>query len=88
MREALATGIPVIANKTGMLPEFIDDGQSGLLFNDNPQDLAEKILKLAGDEALRKQIAATAAAKAREDFSLERQVSAVEAFYAKLLQHR
>jgi glycosyltransferase involved in cell wall biosynthesis len=88
MREALAMGIPVIANNTGMLPEFIDDGQSGLLFNDNPQDLAEKILKLAGEEALRKTIGATAAARAKEDFSLERQVSAVETFYTGLLQRR
>ena len=81
-------GIPVIANNTGMLPEFIDDGQSGLLFNDNPQDLAERTLKLAGDESLRKRIGATAATKARENFSLERQVNGVEAFYARLLQHR
>ena len=88
MREALAMGIPVIANNTGMLPEFIDDGQSGLLFNDNPQDLAEKILKLAGDEELRKRIADTAAARAQEQFSLERQVSGVEAFYASLLKQQ
>jgi glycosyltransferase involved in cell wall biosynthesis len=86
MREALAMGVPVIANNTGMLPEFIEDGHSGLLFNDNPQDLAEKILNLVSDEALRKAIGATASARAREDFSLERQVSGVEAFYANLLQ--
>jgi hypothetical protein len=50
--------------------------------------MALKILKLAGDEALRKKVGGAAAAKARKDFSLERQVSGVEAFYAKLLQHR
>jgi glycosyltransferase involved in cell wall biosynthesis len=88
MREALAMGVPVIANNIGMLPELIDDGQSGLLFSDNPQDLAEKILKLAGDASLRKTIAAAAAAKAKDDFSLERQVSAIEAFYASLLARR
>jgi glycosyltransferase involved in cell wall biosynthesis len=86
MREALAMGIPVIANHTGMLPEFIDEGQSGFLFNDNPQDLAEKMLRLAGDEGLRKRVGATAATRAKEQFSLERQVSGVEAFYAGLLK--
>jgi len=86
MREALAMGIPVIANHTGMLPEFIDDGQSGLLFNDNPPDLAEKILRLAGHEALRRKIGSAAAALAQHQFSLERQVSAVEAFYVSLLK--
>lgn len=88
MREAMAMGIPVIANNNGMLPELIDDGQSGLVFNDNPQDLAEKILRLAGDQALRSRMGNTAAAKAKADFSLERQVSSVEAFYARLLQQR
>jgi glycosyltransferase involved in cell wall biosynthesis len=88
MREALAMGIPVIANNTGMLPELIGDGQTGLLFNGNPRDLADKILNLADDEALRKRIGDAAAARACEDFSLERQASAVEAFYARLLQHR
>lgn len=88
MREALAMGVPVIANNVGMLAEFIDDGQSGLLFNDNPEDLADRILKLAGDAELRKQIGAAAAAKAKEVFSLERQVSAVEAFYSSLIQRR
>lgn len=86
MREALAMGIPVIANNTGMLPEFFDDGQSGLVFNDNAQDLAAKILKLAGDESLRKRMGANAAARAKEDFSLERQVAAVEQFYTSLPQ--
>lgn len=86
MREALAMGVPVIANNVGMLPEFIEHGKSGLLFNDNPEDLADRILKLAGDEVLRKQIGATAAARAAEDFSLERQVSGVEAFYQHLIQ--
>jgi len=86
MREALTMGIPVVANNIGMLPEFIDDGQSGLVFNDNAQDLAAKILKLAGDESLRKRMGANAAARAKEDFSLERQVAAVEQFYTSLLQ--
>ncbi len=88
MREALAMGIPVIANKTGMLPEFIDDGQSGFLFNDNPQELAQRILTLAADQALRKRMGDTAAARAREDFSLERHVSGVEKFYEELLRRR
>jgi L-malate glycosyltransferase len=86
MREALAMGVPVIANNTGMLPEFIEDGKSGLLFNDDPQDLAEKILKLACDESLRKNLGVAAAARAKEDFSLERQVTDVEAFYLRLLR--
>jgi glycosyltransferase involved in cell wall biosynthesis len=86
MREALAMGIPVIANHTGMLPEFIDDGQSGFLFNDNSQELAEKILKLASDDSLRKAIGTAAATRAQQEFSLDQQVAGVEAFYKSLIQ--
>lgn len=86
MREALAMGIPVIANHTGMLPEFIDDGQSGFLFNDNSQELAEKILKLASDDSLRKAMGTAAATRAQQEFSLEQQVAGVEAFYKSLIQ--
>jgi len=88
MREALAMGLPVIANNIGMLPEFIEEGQSGLVFKDNPHDLAEKILRLAGDEALRRKMGDNAAARAMVDFSLEQQVSTFEEFYARLLQQR
>ncbi len=42
--EALSSGTPVIASNTGGIPDFIQDGVNGLLFEPgNPDDLANKI---------------------------------------------
>jgi len=51
MLEAMACGVPTIANKASSNPEAIKDG--GLLYNYNdPLDLAEKIVELLNDEKL------------------------------------
>lgn len=42
--ESFSIGTPVIASRIGGLPELVEDGKSGLLFEPgNPDDLAEKI---------------------------------------------
>ena len=42
--EALAHGLPVIASRIGSLPEMIEDGKTGLLFEaGNATDLAQKM---------------------------------------------
>ena len=42
--ELLANNVPIIAAKTGGIPDFIRDGSNGLLFHQgNPEDLAAKI---------------------------------------------
>ena len=53
--EALACGLPVIASDIGSLPEFVQHGQTGLLFRPgDPADLARQIrLALSHPEKLR-----------------------------------
>lgn len=52
--EALACGIPVVTTALPSLPELVVDGVSGLVAkNRDPDDLAEKIERLAGDAELR-----------------------------------
>ena len=47
MQEAQASGIPVIGSHTGGIPDVIEDGTTGLIFDEsNPEDLAEKICML------------------------------------------
>src|SRR5262249_47550975 len=52
--EAMATGLPVVASRTGPIPEIVDDGVSGLLVPvREPPALAESILALLTDESRR-----------------------------------
>lgn len=48
--EAFASGKPVIASNIGSLPETVQDGNTGFLFEPgNPEDLAGKIARLLDD---------------------------------------
>lgn len=54
--EAMACAVPVISTPVGVMPELIDDGQNGLLFNWDADALAGNILLLLSDEDLRQRI--------------------------------
>jgi glycosyltransferase involved in cell wall biosynthesis len=52
--EAMQVGLPIVATRGGARSEIIADGVNGLLVEEqNPRDLAEKILRLADDPELR-----------------------------------
>jgi glycosyltransferase involved in cell wall biosynthesis len=77
--EARAFGCPVIGTSVGGIPTSITDGVDGLLVPpEDPAALAEAILRLAGDEQLRRQLIAAGYATARR--------STVEAFAAGLAE--
>lgn len=78
--EAMQVGIPVIGSDAGGVPEIIEHGQTGLLFESwNAASLAQALKRLYLDPDLRKRIAAAGKRKARENFDLEKQ-------YQKVLQ--
>jgi glycosyltransferase involved in cell wall biosynthesis len=55
--EAMQAGLPVVTTRRASIPEIIQDGVNGLLVEEqNPSDLAEKILQLAGDPGLRERM--------------------------------
>lgn len=85
VREMMAMGKPVLVAQRGILPEIIEDGMSGLVINDNSENLAQAILKLARDKLLIEKLGKNARDKAIKDFNLERQAERLEGFYRRLL---
>ena len=85
LREAMAMGKPAIVADRGMLPELVEDGVTGWVVKDHPEELANAVLKLLKDPDLRAAMSKAAFEKARKDFRLDRQAEAVEAFYQELI---
>lgn len=87
VREALASGVPVIAADTGVTRELIKDGETGWVTAQHANALAEAVEQLLTmDPAARATMATRAAADARERFCRVRQAEKVIHFY-KRLQH-
>jgi len=85
LREAMAMGKPVIVANRGMLPELVEDGVSGLVVNDTPEELARAVLYLLHHPERREALGKAAYQKAHRDFRLDRQVEAVEKFYQEMI---
>lgn len=55
--EALASGVPFVGSRVGMVPDVITDGHDGLLTQiEDPTGLAEGVLKLIADPGLRERL--------------------------------
>lgn len=82
--EAMASGLPVIAPKIGGAAEIVRNGVSGLHFTaGDPADLAEKIMRLAGDRALRQSLTSGGLARAAE-FDIRTMTETLRRLYSRL----
>ena len=57
--EAMACGVPVVAENRGGYTEFVEHGRTGYLFNDN-DEAVRQVMTLKESEALRQEIGAIA----------------------------
>jgi len=84
--EAMATGRPVVATKSGGVPEVVVDGQTGLLVPPNDDAvLAAAIETLLIDRKCAQQMGVAGLARARELFSTDRVAQQVQELYRRIL---
>jgi glycosyltransferase involved in cell wall biosynthesis len=87
--EGMAAGLPVVATSVGGAAEVIDDGATGLLtVPGNAAALAESVLRLAGDDHLRRRLADASRTRAFECFSEDRMHDEYARIYEALLGAR
>jgi hypothetical protein len=71
--EAFSAGVPVLAFRSGGIPEIIEDGVTGVLCAPTPQDLATKLLEVCSSgDALLEGISANAQLAFQARFTLDR----------------
>ncbi|MEW6486597.1 MAG: glycosyltransferase family 4 protein [Thermodesulfobacteriota bacterium] len=84
--DALLAGKPVVATRTGGIPEIIQDGVHGLLVPPrDPAALAEAVLRLLEDGALAARLASAGQERVRNRFGVGAMVQGNLAVYRELL---
>ncbi len=85
VREAMAMGKPAIVSTAGMLPEIVEDGVDGLVFDATPEDLERKLRRVLDNPEETRSMGKQALKKARAVYSLEAQAKAVLKIYNDVL---
>lgn len=68
--EAMSVGLPVIATKNAALPELIDEGKTGILVNNEPENIAKEIMGMIQNREMASKLG-NAAKKYVEDNSFD-----------------
>ncbi|MCM8787658.1 MAG: glycosyltransferase [Candidatus Omnitrophica bacterium] len=86
--EALASGVPVIATKHNGIPEVVIDGKTGFLVDEfNIEAMAEKMIILAKNSLLAKEMGNAASEYVRENFSLEKSSKSLQELLEKIVKN-
>jgi glycosyltransferase involved in cell wall biosynthesis len=84
--EAMACGKPVIASRTGGIPEQVDDGRTGLLFESGDvEGLRQAIQTLVLDPERRRFMGYAARQRVEEHFSLDHHCTRLTALYQEAI---
>ncbi|MGC4006160.1 MAG: glycosyltransferase [Pirellulales bacterium] len=87
--EAQATGVPVVAVRVGSIPSTVIDGQTGYLANPGDGDaLADKVVRLLANPALRETLGRQARENVIAHWSLERMVCGYEDLLTNLYEQK
>ncbi len=78
--EAASQGLGCVATEISGIPEFISDGQTGVLVKPRePEKLAAALAALIGDPSRRETLGKAAAQRVRADFALDRGIDRIAA---------
>jgi glycosyltransferase involved in cell wall biosynthesis len=84
--EAMACGVPVIANKVGFVKDYIRPPRNGLFFTGRDSyDLAKKIMLLTSDPDLRHKISAVARKFVEKEFDWDKTAKQLEEIFEDMI---
>ncbi len=87
--EAMAAGVPVVATRSGAIPEMVRDGHTGFLVGKNdPRALAQSILKLLHDDELREKMGRAGRSWVHENFDWDKRAENIYKSYSALCNIR
>lgn len=85
--EAMAMEVPVVATRTGGIPEMIEPGKEGMLVPKGSADeMVKSMVKLLQDSNLQKDMGKRGRERVLKDFSFDARVKCLEKTYEELCQ--
>lgn len=85
--EGMAAGLPIVASRIGGIPEVVRDGENGILVEaGDVKALANGLLTLLSDEAIRKRFGEASMERVRANFLLSDTLRKTQAIYESTLQ--
>jgi len=82
---AMAAGVPVLASAVGGLPEIVEAGVTGLLTGNSSEQIADGMLRMMADEALRERLGRSGRARVEQAFTTEHMMRNTVRLYEKVL---
>lgn len=82
---AMAAGVPVVASRTGGLPEIVEDGVTGFLTPNEPALVAQVIQRVMSDREFAARLGACGRARVEKEFSVDRMVMGTLGVYERIL---
>lgn len=87
MKEAMATGMPMISTRHAGIPEVIKDGVNGFLVNERDEvDLANKMNFIIEHPDIWSNVSIAGRRTVEEEYDVNKQVRKIEEIYKKLLK--
>jgi L-malate glycosyltransferase len=83
--DAMACARPIVATRTGGIPEIVEDGVTGLLVSPHdPAALADAIVRALSDAALRARMGQAGFERVSERFTVQQMVAATRIVYERM----